>query len=313
MNAISYVDAASVDRLLDYPALIEALRAAFLDPPIAAERISIGYGASGDRHLLVMPAINPDGLVGVKLVSVHPALAARPGGAVRALYVAIDAATGEPRALIDGAALTERRTAAASVLAAQALARSDASTLLIVGTGQIAHALCRCYWETLRPARIMIWGRRAEAVNEMVARLGAEGIPATAVRDLGAAVRSADIVSVATLSKAPLILGADVRPGTHVDLVGGFTPVMREADDALMARAHIVIDGPGTLATAGDLTQPIAAGIVRAADTNLLADILARRVAGRGSPDDVTLFKSVGVALEDLAAAELLLAQPSRA
>jgi len=311
MSAIPYIDAASVNRLLDYPALIEALRAAFIDPPITAERISIGYGVSGDQHLLVMPAVNPDGLVGVKLVSVHPALAARPGGAVRALYVAIDAATGEPRALIDGAALTERRTAAASVLAAHALARPDSSTLLIVGTGQIAHALCRCYSDVLRPARIMIWGRRAEAVDVMVARLGVEGICTTAIHDLGAAVCSADIVSVATLSNAPLILDADVRPGTHIDLVGGFTPTMREADDALMARAHIVIDGPGALVTAGDLTQPIAAGIVLAGDIALLADVLARRVVGRGAPDDVTMFKSVGVALEDLAAAELLLAQQS--
>lgn len=307
MSAIPYIDAVTVDRLLDCPALIEALRAAFVDPPITAERISIDYGASGDRHLLVMPAVNPDGLVGVKLVSVHPALAARPGGAVRALYVALDAATGEPRALIDGAALTERRTAAASVLAAGALARSDAETLLIVGTGQIAHALCRCYRDSLRPARIMIWGRRDEAVDAMIARLGVEGIRATAARDLRAAVQAADIVSVATLSEDPMILGKDVRAGAHIDLVGGFTPKMREADDALIARARVVIDGPGALATAGDLTQPIAAGILPAGDVTLLADVLARRAIGRRSPDDVTLFKSVGVALEDLATAELLL------
>lgn len=309
MSAIPHIDAASVDRLLDYPALIEALRTAFIDPPITAERISIGYSAQGDRHLLVMPAVNPEGLIGVKLVSVHAALAERPGGAVRALYVAIDAATGEPRALIDGAALTHRRTAAASVLAARTFARPDAARLLIVGTGQIAHALCRCYQEMLCPADIMVCGRRDEAVDAMVARFGAEGIRMTAARDLGAAVRTADIVSVATLSEEPLIRGADVRPGTHIDLVGGFTPAMREADDMLMARARVAIDGPGALETAGDLTRPIAAGILRADDVVLLADVLAGRAEGRGAPDDITLFKSVGVALEDLAAAELLLAR----
>jgi ornithine cyclodeaminase len=309
VSTIPYLDAATVDRLLAWPALIDALRAAFITPPIAPPRMAISYGEQGDQHVLVMPAVNPGGLIGVKLVTVHPALAARPGGAVRALYVALDAATGEPRALIDGPALTERRTAAASVLAAQTLARRGASVLLVAGTGQVAHALCRCYAEVVRPQRIMVWGRRREAADAMAARLAAEGIPAEPVRDLGEAVRAADIVSVATLSTAPLIYGADVRPGTHIDLVGGFTPSMREADDALAARAVIVADGPGALETAGDLTQPIAAGLVDRAKVKLFDDILAGRAEGRRNDDEVTLFKSVGLALEDLAAAELLLAR----
>ncbi|WP_374596699.1 ornithine cyclodeaminase family protein [Sphingosinicella sp.] len=313
MSSIPYLDAATVNRLLAWPALIDALRAAFIAPPIAPPRTAISYGEHGDRHFLVMPAVNPEGLIGVKLVSVHPALAARPGGAVRGLYVALDAATGEPRALIDGPALTERRTAAASVLAARTLARAlvepAASVLLVAGTGQVAHALCRCYAEVVRPQRIMVWGRRSEAAEALAARLAAEGISAEPVRDLGEAVRAADIVSVATLSTAPLIRGADVRPGTHIDLVGGFTPSMREADDALAARAVIVADGPGALETAGDLTQPIAAGLVDRATVKLLDDILAGRAEGRRNDDEITLFKSVGLALEDLAAAELLLAR----
>lgn len=309
MSSIPYLDAATVDRLLAWPALIDALRAAFIAPPIAPPRTAISYGEQGDQHFLVMPAVNPEGLIGVKLVSVHPALAARPGGAVRALYVALDAATGEPRALIDGPALTEHRTAAASALAAQTLARSDAPVLLVVGTGQVAYALCRCYAEVVRPQRIMVWGRRSEAADAMAARLAAEGISAEPVRNLGEAVRAADIVSVATLSATPLICGADVRPGTHIDLVGGFTPSMREADDALAARAVIIADGPGALETAGDLTQPIAAGLVDRDAVKLLGDILAGRAVGRLNGDEITLFKSVGLALEDLAAAELLLAR----
>jgi len=309
VSSIPYLDAATVDRLLPWSALVDTLRAAFITPPIAPPRMAISYGAQGDQHLLVMPAVNPGGLIGVKLVTVHPALAARPGGAVRALYVALDAATGEPRALIDGPALTERRTAAASVLAAQTLARPGASVLLVVGTGQVAHALCRCYAEVVRPQRIMVWGRRSEAADAMAAHLQAEGVSVQPVRDLGEAVRAADIVSVATLSTTPLIRGTDVRPGTHIDLVGGFTPSMREADDALAARALIVADGPGALETAGDLTQPITAGLVDRATVKLLDDILAGRTEGRRSDDEITLFKSVGLALEDLAAAELLLAR----
>lgn len=309
MSSIPYLDAATVDRLLPWSALVDALRGAFITPPIAPPRMAISYGTQSDQHFLVMPAVNPGGLIGVKLVTVHPALAARPGGAVRALYVALDAATGEPRALIDGPALTERRTAAASVLAAQRLARPGASVLLVVGTGQVAHALCRCYAEVVRPQRIMVWGRRSEAADAMAAHLQAEKVSVQPVRDLGEAVRAADIVSVATLSTTPLIRGTDVRPGTHIDLVGGFTPSMREADDALVARALIVADGPGALETAGDLTQPIAAGLVDRATVKLFDDILAGRTEGRRNDDEITLFKSVGLALEDLAAAELLLAR----
>lgn len=309
MSSIPYLDAATVDRLLPWSALVDALRAAFITPPIAPPRMAIRYGEQSDQHVLVMPAVNPGGLIGVKLVTVHPALAARPGGAVRGLYVALDAATGEPRALIDGPALTERRTAAASVLAARTLARAGASVLLVAGTGQVAHALCRCYAEVVRPQRIMVWGRRSEAADAMAAHLQAEGVSVRPVRDLGEAMRAADIVSVATLSTTPLIRGADVRPGTHIDLVGGFTPSMREADDALAARAVIVADGPGALETAGDLTQPIAAGLVDRAKVKLFDDILAGRAEGRRNDDEVTLFKSVGLALEDLAAAELLLAR----
>lgn len=309
MSSIPYLDAATVDRLLPWSALVDALQAAFITPPIAPARMAISYGEQGDQHFLVMPAVNPGGLIGVKLVTVHPALAARPGGAVRGLYVALDAATGEPRALIGGPALTERRTAAASVLAAQTLARPGASVLLVAGTGQVAHALCRCYAEVIRPQRIMVWGRRSEAADAMAAHLQAEGVSVQPVRDLAEAVRAAEIVSVATLSTTPLIRGADVRPGTHIDLVGGFTPSMREADDALAARAVIVADGPGALDTAGDLTQPIGAGLVDRATVKLFDDILAGRTEGRRSDDEITLFKSVGLALEDLTAAELLLAR----
>lgn len=307
MHAIPFADAVSVNRLLAFPALVDALRDAFLNPPIAPERTVITFGENVDQHFLVMPAVNPRGLIGVKLATVHPALAARPGGAVRALYVALDAATGDPRAIIDGPALTERRTAAASVLAARTLARPDASTLLVVGTGQVGHALCRCYTAVLKPERILVWGRRPEAADVMARQLSGEGIAVQVAADLDAAVGQADIVSVATLSGEPLVRSASVRPGTHIDLVGGFTPTMREADDAVMARARVVADGPGALDTAGDLVQPIEAGTLRREDIALLPDVLAGRAKGRAGADDVTVFKSVGLALEDLAAAELLL------
>jgi ornithine cyclodeaminase len=308
VSAIPFYDAASVNRTLSYPELVERLRLAFLAPPIVPERMMLSYGDAANQRLLVMPAVNPGGLIGIKVVTVHGSLSSRPGGAVRALYVALDAVTGEPRALIEGASLTERRTAAASVLAATVLARPDASTLLVIGTGQIARALCTCYAAVMRPERIMVWGRSGEAAARMASELGVQGVVAEAVDDIVGATRMADIVSIATLAAQPLVLAENVRSGTHIDLVGGFTPSMREADDQLLAVATIVADGPGALETAGDLIQPIAAGLIDRASIRLLADVLSGSALGRTSLDEITVFKSVGMALEDLAAAEMLLA-----
>ena len=304
-RALPFIDAEAVMRWLDYGALVARLEQAFVAPPIAPERLVMPLD-DRDAALLLMPVARPGGLAGVKLVTVHPALADRPGGAVRALCLAIDAATGEPLAVIDGNAVTHRRTAATSVLAARTLARADARTVLVVGTGQIARALCECYAALLAPRRLMVWGRRPEAALDLVRDLAGQGIAVEPAHDLAAAVAQADIVSAATLSQIPLIHGADVRPGTHVDLVGGFTPAMREADDRLVRSAVLVADGTGAIDTAGDLATPIARGIIGRDAVRLLADVLAGRCPGRTGAGDITLFKSVGHALEDLVAMEMI-------
>lgn len=299
--ALPQVTASQVDEALDYPSLVARLRSAFLDPPTCPPRTSLALEAGGS--LLVMPAARPSGLAGVKVVTVHPGLTDRPGGAVRAFYLALDATSGTPLGLVDGHALTVRRTAAASVLAASALARADARRLLIVGAGAVAAELAHAY-AALRPIEaITVWARRTEAAKQLAAELADKGLPVVAAHDLDTAVAHADIVSAATLSRLPLIRSMAVRDGTHVDLVGGFTAAMREADDALVARARVVADGAPALEEAGDLAGPIASGALDPSRVTLLADAL------RGydrRPGDVTLFKSVGLALEDLAAAELL-------
>ncbi len=305
-----FIDAAQVEAALDTSALVDALRTAFLDPPAAPDRLALPLGGPGGApaSLLVMPAVRAGGLAVVKLVTVHPHLGARPGGAVRATAVALDAATGEWRALIDGHSLTVRRTAAASVLAARTLARPDSRDLLVVGAGAVAEALARAYAEVFPLRSVSVWARRPEAAATLAAALREAGLPARPALDgLDAAVARADLISAATLSETPLICGGAVRPGAHVDLVGGFRPAMREADDALMARARVWVDTPAALAEAGDLVQPIASGALRAADVGLLADAL--RSPPPREADGVTVFKSVGCALEDLAAAELLLAR----
>jgi ornithine cyclodeaminase len=269
-------------------------------------RSSYPVTGAGDR-LLLMPAWAGESL-GVKIVTVFPANRARGLASVSALYLLLDGATGHPLALIDGEALTLRRTAAASALAATYLARPDSKVLLVVGAGALAPCMAAAHC-ALRPIeRVLVWGRSVEHVKVTVARLVGEGLPAEASADLPAGLAVADIVTCATTAREPIVRGALVRPGTHVDLVGGFTPEMRECDDALVQRAEVFVDTyAGALKEAGDLVQPMAAGaIAREHIRAEVADLVHGRHPGRGSAAAVTVFKSVGTALEDLCAARLV-------
>jgi len=262
----------------------------------------------GSDTLLLMPAWS-DTALGVKLVTVMPGNGARAVGTVQAIYVLLDRATGQPLALLDGEALTLRRTAAASALAARYLARDDAQNLLLVGAGRLApHLACAHY--ALRPSlrRVFVWARDPARAQDTAQWLRDLGLPAHATEHLERAVREAQIISCATTATVPIVHGAWLEPGTHLDLVGGFTPSMREVDDAAVARARIVVDTyAGALAEAGDLLAPLASGAVRPeAIVAELAEIVRGERIGRTSAAEITLFKSVGTALEDLAAAALV-------
>jgi ornithine cyclodeaminase len=300
--------AEQVHAALDYKLLAEALRAAFRAGCVAPLRHVHDVTGAGDR-LLLMPAWRPGEDLGVKLVTVFPRNRERGVATVSALYVLLDGASGQPRALIDGEALTLRRTAAASALAAGYLARTDSAVLLVVGTGALAPHLARAHC-ALRPiARLLLWGRKPERAQALAARLRDEGLPAQAQSDLSAALAQADIVSCATTATEPVLRGSRLHPGMHVDLVGGFTPGMREADDALIARAEIFVDTyAGALAEAGDLVQPLASGVLARERVRAeLAELIAGKHPGRRNAEEITLFKSVGTALEDLCAARMVL------
>lgn len=284
-------------------ALVEALRAAFRADVVAPERAvhELGPGAS----LLVMPAWRDRGSFGVKLVDVDTARTP----AVRACYVLSDAAG--VRALFDGAMLTARRTAAASALAADCLARPDARRLLMIGTGTLAPHLVEAHAAVRGIEEIGIWGRTPARAEELAAALTARGYAASTVASLPDAVASADIISIATTSTTALVHGADLSPGTHVDLVGAFRPDMCEADPEAFRRARVFVDTrAGALAEAGDLLQAIASGAITAGDIVAdLADLCRSGVAARDDAGTITLFKSVGTAIEDLACAEFVLAR----
>jgi ornithine cyclodeaminase len=260
--------------------------------------------------LLLMPAWDLPGTPGrrhsgVKIVHVLPGNGARGIPAVQASYLLSDAATGQAIALLDGGELTDRRTAAASTLAGRHLARPDSRRLLVLGSGRVAAALAEAWSARFPIAEIAIWSRNPANAERLATRLAAHGLPARAAATPDP--RGFDIVSAATLSDAPLVRGAEVDPGTHVDLVGAFRPTMRESDAALLARATVVVDTrAGGLAEAGDVVQAIAEGAI--AESHVVADLaeLCRGThPGRTRADEVTLFKSVGWAGEDLAAAIL--------
>ncbi len=308
------IAAADVDRALTFPGLVETLRSAFREGAVQPVRhhhtVERPDGAAST--LLLMPAwtdfnaagTSANGHIGVKIVTVSPDNNAIGKPAVMGLYLLLDGATGEPEALIDGQRLTQWRTACASALAATYLAREDASRLLVIGAGAIAPFLARAH-AAVRPIReIRIWNRTPANAEKLATELRAEGLDAETATDLDAELARADIVASATISTAPLVKGALLRPGTHVDLVGGFTPQMREADDDAIARAAVFVDTrAGATKEAGDIVQPLASGLLKA--EGIVADLaeLARgERKGRTDDTQVTLFKSVGAALEDLAA-----------
>lgn len=302
--------AEEVHAALPWAELADAIEDAFVDggTDVPLRHAHALGGEGGDGTLLLMPAWSAAAL-GVKLVTVLPGAAAHGAGTVQASYLLLDRATGEPRALIDGEALTLRRTAATSALAAQHLARPDARRLLIVGSGRLAPWMARAH-VALNPelVHVAVWGRNADVAEDMVETLRDEGIDAEVAEDLRAAVQAAEVISCATTSREPLVQGAWLAPGTHLDLVGGFRRDMREADDAALVRARIVVDTyAGALAEAGDLVQPIGTGVIaREQVLAELAELLRGEKRARLMPGDITLFKSVGTALEDLAAAQLV-------
>ncbi len=304
-----YFDAATIRARLPWPRMLAAL-GTMLERDVAAPlRTAHTVDVPGEppASLLLMPAWRIGGRMGVKLVTVFPGNAQRDERAVGAVYALFDASNGAPLALFDGEEITARRTAGASAYAASRLARADARHLVLVGSGRLARGLVEAH-RLVRPIeRVSLWSRTPEHAQATAANMADDGLPVTAVRDLERAVRSADIVSCATLSTAPLVLGAWLASGVHLDLIGAFNARMRETDDAAMARADlIVVDSrAAALAEGGDIVQAMASGAIDARRIAAeLVDFARGTHPGRTRADEITVFKSVGFALEDLAAAE---------
>ncbi len=308
------MDASDVARALPMGALVAALRAQFARGAEVPPRQVLALAPEGSGlpavTSLVMPAWQPGRYYAVKVINIAPGNAARGLPGLHASVLLHDAATGVPLALMDGNEITARRTAAASALAASCIAPADAGDLLVVGAGRVA-ALLPAAYAAVRPLRrVRVWARRADAARALVDRWRAEGMAsaeAVPPGGLAAAVAAADVVSCATLATEPVVQGAWLRAGTHLDLIGSFTPAMREADDACFAHAALYVDTEEALAKSGELLGPMSRGVF-APDAVLgtLADLVAHTARPRPPGAHHTVFKSVGTALEDLAAAVLV-------
>jgi alanine dehydrogenase len=305
-----YIDEAAIDGALDPVFMADALRDAFAGDIVVPVRHHHDiHRPEGEATLLLMPAwtgaSQKEAFVGTKIVSVYPMNGARNLPAVMGTYLLMDGATGAPLVALDGARLTTWRTAAASALAARYLARKDAATLTMIGAGAMSPFLIRAHCAARPITQVLLWNHNPARAHALADRLKAEGLPVAATEDREAAIRKADIVSAATLTMTPLIEGAWLKPGAHVDGVGAFKPSMRETDDAVVQRASLFCDTKaGALKEGGDLFQPIRDGLIKPEDVKADLFDLARGVhAGRTRDDEITFFKSVGTAIEDLAAA----------
>lgn len=284
-----------------WPFAVEALRAGHLMQP-ADLRDSLIEQAG--RKMLVRTAWIPGLASGVKAVTIYPdnPAATPPMPSVQGQVLLFDEARGHVVAVLEGVDLTAWKTAGDSALGASCLARQDAGTMLMVGAGSMARPLIDAH-RTMRPSleTVLVWNRGRERAEALAEALDADGVSAEVVADLDEAVSRADLVSSATMSTEPLIRGEALKPGTHVDLVGAYTPSMREADDAALRRGRLFVDSfATTVGHIGEVMIPMQAGVISRDDIEGDLHALVHGRTSRHSPDEITIFKNGGGAHLDV-------------
>lgn len=305
------INASQVEQLLDYPTLIQQLQATFvsdIEVPLRHHHDFDNPLAGKASTLLLMPAWQVGKYLGVKLVTVSPNNSAYDLPSIQGVYMLMDAHKGIPLALIDAPSLTSIRTAAASALAASYLARPDSDSLLMIGTGALAPRLIAAHASVRPIKRVYVWGRNKAKAIKIAAQFQKADFQIEVAETIEAGMSKAAIISCATLSETPLVLGKYLQKGQHLDLVGAYKPNMREADDEVMKRCSIYVDTmEGACKETGDIVIPFQTGILNKADIKAdLFQLCKKAIFARKHKDEITLFKSVGHASEDLAAAILI-------
>ena len=305
------IAAQQINQILSFPLLVDALEQAFSQDITVPPRLHFDMAnpkASRETTLLMMPAWQAGDVAGIKLVTVAPDNADKGLPSILGTYILLDVDTGAMKAMMDAPSLTAKRTAAASALASRFLSREDSETLLMIGTGTLSPQLIQAHASVRPIKKVFVWGRsiaKAEAVIEQVSHLD---IQFTAVDDIESVIAEADIISCATLSQEPLVFGKWLKPGQHIDMVGAYRPDMREMDDACLVGNKLFVDNfEGALRETGDIAIPLREGVISRED--VLADLFAlsrKEYTVERTSEDITVFKSVGHALEDLTAATLV-------
>ena len=309
---MKYLGDEVVRKALNYNVLVDRLRQGFGEGKVITPmRSHFDFeGAPGERDstLLLMPSWLPGKSVGVKIVTVSPANASLNLPSIHGVYVFFDAQTGECKYIFDARAVTVKRTAATSALASSYLSREDSRVLLMMGTGALSPELIKAHASVRPIEKVLVWGRDIEKAKTVCKTLSSENFSIEPVNDLKEACKKADIISCATLSKTPLLIGEFVQEGQHIDLVGAYRPDMREADNGVIQRARIFVDHyAGALKECGELLIPLQEKIIERSHVLAeLSELCSSKKTGRNTKTEITLFKSVGHAMEDLMAAQII-------
>jgi len=309
MKDIALIDDDFINQNTHFPTLIAEIKNGFASSTIEVPQRHHHDFANPkegvDSTLLLMPAWNPSKEAGVKIVTVSPNNSKYNLPSIQGTYIYLDAHKGLVKAILAAKALTAKRTAATSALAASYLAKKDASSLFMIGTGALSKNLILAH-ASVRPIKsVYVWGRNLEKAQAICNELTNENFSITAIETIEEKISEVDIISCATLSKTPLVLGKYLKKGQHIDLVGAYKKDMREADDGAIQKSSVFVDSyQGGLKESGDIVIPLQKGII--SENSIKADLFelcSGIKQGRQNEQEITFFKSVGHALEDLTAA----------
>lgn len=310
MEDIKLIDAKFIEENTNFTALISELDLGFSSKnvivPMRHHHDFPNPEVEADSTLLLMPAWNPSKEAGVKIVTVSPENSQFNLPSIHGTYIYLDAKTGSLKAILEAKSLTAKRTAAASALASNYLSKKEASSLLMIGTGALSVNLIEAHASVRPIKKVFVWGRNFNKAQDICSQLSNAPFSIEAIQNIEDKISKVDIISSATLSKTPLIFGEHLRAGQHIDLVGAYKKDMREADDEVISKASVFVDTmQGGLKESGDIVIPLEKGII--SDQDIKADLFqlsSKEKQGRQSNNEITLFKSVGHALEDLIAAK---------
>jgi ornithine cyclodeaminase len=302
--------AEQLEELLPYELLIPRIKHAFAQDyniPMRHHHQYPNPKEGMESTLLLMPAWDNCENLGVKIVNVSPNNGAHGLPSIQGLYLYFDLQKGTPKAIMDGKKLTVKRTAAASALASSLMSRPDSASLLMIGTGALSTEIIMAHCSVRPIKEVFVWGRSRQKAQAIVDQLRIEGVTIATIENIEDQISNVDIISCATLSATPLVLGKYLSPGQHLDMVGAYKPDMREMDDETLSRVELYVDNiEGATKETGDLAIPIKNGSLQISAIKAdLFDLAKGQKQVKRNDSTITCFKSVGHALEDLAAASL--------